>query len=363
MHHVAHVFAHAAAPRLARPITAALVALMVVLTACGDAGEGGDGGGSGPTPPGFDLDPVAEPDQGRVPLSVAFDHGAGGELPGDAYRWVFGDGTDPVFAATPEHTFETPGTYDVEVSVHHESGPFRRDTVQVQVDSLPPEAAFEYQTDDAPHDRIPLEVSFDATASQDDVEIVSYEWSFGRFSSASGPTVERTYREPGSYTVELTVTDDEGQQDTTATTLDVTAPDPDGFEITASGLEDQYSPGDTVSGGISIRMNDPEHTVRYAVPFLNVVEAHEPWPQAAQDIIASGGADPDIFKKVYDHDALTGGISTTATFQLRNDAPPGSYDLVIQVFVGTNTNPNTVGTKPDTNPRIALKAFRVEIVD
>lgn len=359
MHHVAYLVVS----RLARPLTVALVALLVVLTACGDAGEGGDGGSTGPTPPGFDLDPVAEPDQGRVPLSVSFDHGAGGELPGDAYRWDFGDGTDPVFAASPEHTFASPDTYDVEVSVDHESGPFRRDTVQVQVDSLPPEAAFDYETDDAPYDRIPLEVSFDAAPSQDDVEIVSYEWSFGRFSSASGPTVERTLREPGSHTVELTVTDGEGQQDTTSTTIHVTAPDPEGVDITASGLEDQYAPGDTVQGSITIRLNDPEHTVRYAVPFLNVVEAQEPWPQAAQDILASGSSDPQIFQEVHDHETLTNGISTTATFQLKNDAPTGSYDLVVQVFVGTNTNPNTVGTKPDTNPRIALEAFRVEIVD
>ncbi|MDZ7799237.1 MAG: hypothetical protein U5K81_00405 [Trueperaceae bacterium] len=137
------------------------------------------------------------------------------------------------------------------------------------------------------------------------------------------------------------------------------APDPEGVEIMASGLEDAYAAGETVRGSISIRLIDPEHTVQSAVPFLNVVETQEPWPQAAHLIVSDGHAEPEIFQRVHDHEALSEGIGTDATLELKEDAPAGTYDLVVQVFVGTNTDPHRV----NVNDRIALKAFRIEITD
>lgn len=337
----------------------ALVSAIGLLAACGGpAPDDGDDPNEGPGP-GYDLAPVATPDEGRVPLTVEFDHGAGGDLPGDAYTWDFGDGSEEVRAASPEHTFETPGTFEVEVTVQEGEHAPRRADVTVHVASRPPQAAFEFETDDAPYDRMPLEVSFDASTSEDDGEIVTYQWRFESTRTATGVEASHTFREPGTHTVELTVTDDEGQQDTHTEVVEVTAPDPDGFEITESGLNSPYAPGQTVEGALSIRMEDPDHTVRYAVAFLNVVEAQEPWPQAGHLIADSGSTDPEIFQKVHDHEALTSELSTTATFELKNDAPPGTYDLVVQVFLGTNTNPHQV----DLDDRIALKSFRVEIVD
>lgn len=65
-------------------------------------------------------------------------------------------------------------------------------------------------------------VSFDASGSSDDVGVVSYQWEFGDGSTATGPTPAHTYGDPGQYTVTLTVTDDAGNSDTDATTVDVT---------------------------------------------------------------------------------------------------------------------------------------------
>jgi subtilisin family serine protease len=57
--------------------------------------------------------------------------------------------------------------------------------------------------------------TFDASASQDDTGIVSYQWSFGdgsvQLSSASSPKVTHAYTGKGAYTVTLTVTDAAGQ--------------------------------------------------------------------------------------------------------------------------------------------------------
>lgn len=68
----------------------------------------------------------------------------------------------------------------------------------------------------------PLEVSFDASGSSDsDGSIISYSWDFGDGSSGSGETVTNTYDSEGNYTVELEVTDNDGDSANTQKTIEV----------------------------------------------------------------------------------------------------------------------------------------------
>jgi len=88
----------------------------------------------------------------------------------------------------------------------------------------PPEATFA-ATDDAV--RVGQEVSFDAAASTDpDGTVESYDWDLGDGSTATGPLVTQGYDSPGTYTVTLTVTDDDGATDTAEATVEVSASDP-----------------------------------------------------------------------------------------------------------------------------------------
>lgn len=64
-------------------------------------------------------------------------------------------------------------------------------------------------------------VSFTANASDPDGSIESYEWDFGDESSATGSSVSHTYDEASSFSVRLTVTDDEGASGTATRTVDV----------------------------------------------------------------------------------------------------------------------------------------------
>ncbi|WP_321417729.1 disaggregatase related repeat-containing protein [uncultured Methanomethylovorans sp.] len=61
-------------------------------------------------------------------------------------------------------------------------------------------------------------VTFDGSASTDDVKIASYSWDFdvsnGITSEATGVTATHTYTSPGTYTVTLTVTDTANQKAT-----------------------------------------------------------------------------------------------------------------------------------------------------
>lgn len=99
--------------------------------------------------------------------------------------------------------------------------------------------------------------SFTATASDPDGTIARYAWDFGDGATAEGATARHTYAQGGSYTVTLTVTDDQGG--TKAVTAEVTAADPPpnqnptaAFTVTKDALKV------TVDGTTS---SDPDGTI------------------------------------------------------------------------------------------------------
>jgi PKD repeat protein len=64
--------------------------------------------------------------------------------------------------------------------------------------------------------------TLDGTSSTDpDGSLVSYQWSFGDGNSGSGPMVSHSYASAGTYTVQLTVTDNEGATNTAARSVSV----------------------------------------------------------------------------------------------------------------------------------------------
>jgi len=70
-----------------------------------------------------------------------------------------------------------------------------------------------------------LTCTFTDTSTEGDAEIATWSWDFGDGNGGSGETVEHTYDVYGTYTVELTVTDLDGLEDTER--QDVTVTDPD----------------------------------------------------------------------------------------------------------------------------------------
>lgn len=83
-----------------------------------------------------------------------------------------------------------------------------------------PVASFTYAADN-------LTVEFNASASSDpDGDIANYSWSFGDESTGHGVMATHAYAANGTYGVQLTVTDDKGEKNSTKKSLTVSKPMP-----------------------------------------------------------------------------------------------------------------------------------------
>jgi len=88
-------------------------------------------------------------------------------------------------------------------------------------DAFHPRASFTYSPD---HPVVDQTITFDAISSTDpDGMIVEYNWNDGceNTTTTPHPVITHTYTIPGSYTVTLTVTDDDGATDTTSKIITV----------------------------------------------------------------------------------------------------------------------------------------------
>lgn len=135
-----------------------------------------------------------------------------------SYAWKFGDGGTAT-GATASHTYAAGGTFDVELTVSDATGNTATSTQEVTIvaPNAAPDAAFTVTANG-------LTVNANGSASSDpDGTIDSYAWTFGDGGTATGATASRTYAAPGTYTVTLEVTDDDGAKDTATQQVTVSA--------------------------------------------------------------------------------------------------------------------------------------------
>ena len=126
------------------------------------------------------------------------------------YSWNFGDGSPVLQGHHISHLYAADGTYTVELTITDDDGATDTAQLNVTVPNIPPTAEFDFSCSG-------LACDFDAHDSVDsDGTLVDYSWNFGDGSPVlQGHHISHLYAADGTYTVELTVTDDGGATDTT----------------------------------------------------------------------------------------------------------------------------------------------------
>jgi len=188
--------------------------------------------------------------------SVTFNGSSSSDADGyiTSWEWSFGDG-QVAQGSQAGHAYATSGTYTVTLTVRDNNGATDTETRSLTVAAVPnqpPVAAFTV----SPAAPVPGQsVTFNGTSSSDpDGFIASWEWSFGDGQVAQGSQVGHTYTIAGTYTVTLTVRDDDSATNSSSRQLAVAVPAQadlvvDGVSVTPL----QPSLGATLTFAITVR--------------------------------------------------------------------------------------------------------------
>jgi len=152
------------------------------------------------------------------------------------YAWDFNDdGLVDAYGATTSHAFPTSGAYSVRLTVTDDDGAPDTETKTISVSpptNQAPTASFTVSPSTAQPNAW---ISFDASASFDvDGTITRYDWTFGDGETGTGATTFHRYTSPATYTVQLTVTDDDFA--TATTTRQVVIQPAAAADLTVSSL-------------------------------------------------------------------------------------------------------------------------------
>jgi PKD repeat protein len=186
----------------------------------------------------------------------------------------------------------------------------------------PPTAAFTPTCTD-------LNCSFDASASSDsDGTIASYAWSFGDTLNGTGVAPDHSYASGGTYTVSLTVTDDNGATNTVSHDVTVTAPAGNGLAFVAA---DDAGGGNVKTKTVVV----PAQTQSGNLMLLTVAQTStSTWSDPAGwtkvDTTTSGSLTSTVWSKVASDSDLGSSVSITS----------GAYShasMQIAVYSGVDT--------------------------
>lgn len=137
-----------------------------------------------------------------------------------AYEWDFGDGGTGT-GISPAHTYAASGTFNVTLTVTDNGGlsDSAMTTAAIDPENVPPTA-----NANGPYSgEVGVDIQFSSAGSTDsDGTIVSYLWDFGDANTSTLANPLHSYASAGSFTVILSVTDNEGAtgSDTTTATID-----------------------------------------------------------------------------------------------------------------------------------------------
>ncbi|MHA1369092.1 MAG: PKD domain-containing protein [Promethearchaeota archaeon] len=125
-----------------------------------------------------------------------------------AWQWVFGDGSPISTVQNPVHAYAAGGNYTVTLIVTDNSSASNSTSHVVQVyANQAPNASFTYIVSQP---RVGESWTFVDQSTDNDGTIIAWFWDFGDNSTSTLQNPSHVYSAPGNYTVNLTVTDNDG---------------------------------------------------------------------------------------------------------------------------------------------------------
>lgn len=149
------------------------------------------------------------PGEGDTQTMFRFDGGSSTDPDGRivSWEWFFGDGGRDK-GKISEHRFRSAGPISVRLVVTDNDQLENDIEKKVKIRGTPPIASFTVTPEKG---NVTDNFRFDASSSNDPSgHIVSYAWNFGDGSTGSGVIVNHTFPRPATYSIKLTVTDNDG---------------------------------------------------------------------------------------------------------------------------------------------------------
>ena len=160
---------------------------------------------------------------GNAPFTVNFSGSGSSDTDGTivSYAWNFGNGQTAT-TADASTTYNSAGTYNATLTVTDDKGATNTATQVITVAPKPNVAPTAVANVVSVVGTVPMTVNLSGASSSDsDGTITGYAWDFGNGQTATGVTTQVTYTTAGTYTVGLTVTDNQGATGTQTLQIDV----------------------------------------------------------------------------------------------------------------------------------------------